>query len=139
VDRALLGGHWRQPAGYGVSSLTDYQLENIPIAGALLGLIVLLLALGDAYLPAPTPLGIDARRRGRLAVALGLGLLLTIWLPFTLTVAYGALADRAFYNQQLNLADTRWYKAYRLSPWESDCLSGGQRSAVGARPGVGRL
>ncbi len=117
-DRALLGGIGGSLLTYGVASLTDYQLENIPIAGALLGLVVLLLALGDRYVSVPLPLGGDSRRRGRLAVALGLGLLLTLWLPFTLTVAYGALADRAFYNQRLNLADTRWYKAYRLSPWD---------------------
>ncbi|MBW4483316.1 MAG: O-antigen ligase family protein [Tildeniella torsiva UHER 1998/13D] len=118
MDRALLGGIGGSLLAYGVSSLTDYQLENIPIAGGLLGLVVLLLALGDRYLPTATPLGQDARRRSRLAVSLWLGLLFTLWLPFTLTVAYGALADRAFYNQQLNLADTRWYKAYRLSPWD---------------------
>lgn len=118
VDRALLGGVGGSLLAYGVSSLTDYQLENIPIAGALLGIVVLLVALGDRYLPRAAPLGQDARRRSRLAVSLWLGLLLTLWLPFTLTVAYGALADRAFYNQQLNLADTRWYKAYRLSPWD---------------------
>ncbi|MBE9109337.1 O-antigen ligase family protein [Nodosilinea sp. LEGE 07298] len=118
TDRALLGGIGGSLLTYGVSSLTDYQLENIPIAGALLGVVVLLLALGDRYLPQPMPIGADARQHGYLAVALWLGLLLTIWLPFTLTVAYGALADRAFYSQQLNLADTRWYKAYRLSPWD---------------------
>lgn len=127
TDRALLGGIGGSLLAYGVSSLTDYQLENIPIAGALLGMVVLLLALGDGptgpvsdhrYLPKATPLGQDARRRSRLAISLWLGLLLTLWLPFTLTVAYGALADRAFYNQRLNLADTRWYKAYRLSPWD---------------------
>lgn len=118
MDRALLGGIGGSLLAYGVSSLTDYQLENIPIAGGLLGLMVLLLALGDRYLPKAKPLGVDARRRGYLAVALGLGLIVFIWLPFTLTVAYGALADRAFYSQQINLADTRWYKAYRLSAWD---------------------
>ncbi len=118
TDRALLGGIGGSLLAYGVSGLTDYQLENIPIAGALLGLVVLLLGLGDRYLPGAQPVGAAARRRGSLAIALWLGLLLTIWLPFTLTVAYGALADRAFYSQQLNLADTRWYKAYRLSPWD---------------------
>lgn len=118
TDRALVGGIGGSLLAYGISSLTDYQLENIPIAGTLLGIVVLLVALGDRYLPTATPLGEDARRRSRLAISLWLGLLLTLWLPFTLTVAYGALADRAFYNQQLNLADTRWYKAHRLSPWD---------------------
>ncbi|MGB3201439.1 MAG: O-antigen ligase family protein [Nodosilinea sp.] len=117
-DRALLGGIGGSLLAYGVFSLSDYQLENIPIAGTLLGLVVLLVALGDGYFPQAMPVGAGARQRGYLALALGLGLLLTLWLPFTLTVAYGALADRAFYSQQLNLADTRWYKAYRLSPWD---------------------
>ncbi|PSR17691.1 hypothetical protein C8255_11250 [filamentous cyanobacterium CCP3] len=118
TDRALLGGIGGSLLAYGVSSLSDYQLENIPITGVLLGLMVLLLALGGSYLPQATPVGADGQQRGYLAVALWLGLLLSIWLPFTLTVAYGALANRAFYSQQLNLADTRWYKAYRLSPWD---------------------
>ncbi|HSM82425.1 MAG TPA: O-antigen ligase family protein [Nodosilinea sp.] len=126
LDRALLGGIGGSLLAYGVSSLTDYQLENIPIAGLLLGLVVLLLDLADRYLPqsappvprSPAPLGPDARRRARLGVTLGLGLVVALELPFTCTVALGALADGAFYNQQLNVADTRWYKAHRLSPWD---------------------
>ncbi len=117
-DRALLGGIGGSLLAYGTSSLTDYQLENIPIAGLLVGLVVLLLAVADRYCPAPPPLGAAAQRQGSLALALGLGLLLTVWLPFSLTVTYGALADRAFYGEAINLADTRWYKAYRLSPWD---------------------
>ncbi len=137
ADRSLLGGIGGSLLAYGVSSLTDYQLENIPIAGVLLGLVVLLLALGQRYLPEPAPLGVDARRRGGLAVALGLGLLVTIWLPFTLTVAYGALADRAFYSQQINLADTRWYKAYRLSPWDPTASAVASEALLGLKQVLG--
>ncbi|WOD37421.1 O-antigen ligase family protein [Nodosilinea sp. E11] len=126
TDRVLLGGIGGSLLAYGTASLTDYQLENIPIAGTLLGLVVLLLALGDRYLPDQTALASPRQRRHwwgiasptRLAVTLGLGLVLPLWLPFTFTVAFGALADGAFYSQQLNLADTRWYKAYRLSHWD---------------------
>ncbi|MEO1070311.1 MAG: hypothetical protein AAFW95_14555 [Cyanobacteria bacterium J06638_6] len=118
TDRALLGGIGGSLLAYGVASLTDYQLENIPIAGMLVGLLVLLLALGQAYLPEPKALGGKTRRQGALGLGLGLGLLVPLWLPFTLTVAFGAAADAAFYSQQINLADTRWYQAYRLSPWD---------------------
>ncbi|MBE9137132.1 O-antigen ligase family protein [Nodosilinea sp. LEGE 07088] len=117
-DRALLGGIGGSLLAYGVASLTDYQLENIPIAGVLLGLIVLLLALGQAYLPDSGVLAGNAMRQAALGLALGLGLLVPLWLPFTLTVALDAAADEAFYSQQINLADTRWYQAYRLSPWD---------------------
>jgi putative inorganic carbon (HCO3(-)) transporter len=48
-DRYLLGGIGGAFLAYGVSSLTDYQLENIPIAGTLLALVVLLISLADAY------------------------------------------------------------------------------------------
>jgi putative inorganic carbon (HCO3(-)) transporter len=118
TDRALLGGIGGSLLAYGVASLTDYQLENISIAGMLVGLLVLLLALGQAYLPESEALAGKASRQGFLGLGLGLGLLVPLWLPFTLTVAFGAAADEAFYSQQINLADTRWYQAYRLSPWD---------------------
>ena len=167
-DRYLLGGIGGAFLAYGVSSLTDYQLENIPIAGTLLALVVLLISLADAYgLPRvsqspsprnphpqslshgemdfetrfrpPSPHGrgaggegrivekeqvcgtevLPARRRwASLAVWAWVGLLLYLWLPFTLTVGFGAWADGAFYNQNINLADTRWHKATLLSPWD---------------------
>ncbi|NJL45441.1 MAG: O-antigen ligase family protein [Leptolyngbyaceae cyanobacterium SM2_3_12] len=49
LDRAFLGGIGGSLLAYGVSSLTDYQLENIPIAGTLVALVLLLLALAKAY------------------------------------------------------------------------------------------
>lgn len=117
-DRALLGGIGGSLLAYGVSSLTDYQLENIPIAGTLVALVVLLLALATTYGRPGPAVSLPRRRLASLGVWIWIGLLFYIWLPFTLTVSFAALADRAFYNQQLNLADTRWYKADRLSPWD---------------------
>ena len=167
-DRYLLGGIGGAFLTYGVSSLTDYQLENIPIAGTLMALVILLISLADAYgLPRvsrshsprsphpkslsheerdfedhfhpPSPHGRGAggegwiasqdrvcgtevlssrRRLASLAVWAWVGLLFYLWLPFALTVAFGAWADGAFYNQNGNLADTRWHKATILGPWD---------------------
>lgn len=101
-----------------MSSLTDYQLENIPIAGTLVALVVVLLRLADAYGLPPAPVLPRQRRLASLALWTWIGLLFYVWLPFTLTVGFGALADGAFYRQQLNLADSRWHKATILSPWD---------------------
>jgi hypothetical protein len=74
ADRALLGGIGGSFLAYGVSSLTDYQLENIPITGTLLLLMAMLVNLAQAYLspparyspentahPQPQSLGMDRR------------------------------------------------------------------------------
>jgi O-antigen ligase len=118
VDRAMLGGLGGGLLAYGVSSLTDYQLENIPIATTLLLMVVLLIALADAYDLPKRPLSGTFRRHTSLAVWVWMGLLVYIWLPFTLTIGFGAWADGAFYSQRLNQADTHWQRALRLSPWD---------------------
>ena len=118
ADRYLLGGIGGACLAYGVSSLTDYQLENIPIAGTLLALVVLLISLADAYSLPKTEVLPSRRRLASLAVWAWVGLLFYIGLPFTLTVGFGAWADGAFYHQNINLADTRWHKATILSPWD---------------------
>jgi tetratricopeptide (TPR) repeat protein/O-antigen ligase len=180
-DRYLLGGIGGAFLAYGVSSLTDYQLENIPIAGTLAALVVLLICVADAYgLPRvsrshsprsphpkslsheerdfedhfhpPSPLGrgaggegwiasqdrvcgtevLPARRRlASLAVWAWVGLLFYLWLPFSLTVGFGAWADGAFYNQNVNLADTRWHKATLLSPWDPTAAAVASESLYG--------
>lgn len=118
ADRHLLGGIGGGFLAYGVSSLTDYQLENIAIAGTLVALVVLLLRLAEAYGLPQAEVKPSQRRLASLALWTWMGLLFYVWLPFTLTVGFGALADGAFYQQQLNLADSRWHKATLLSPWD---------------------
>ncbi|WP_198806785.1 O-antigen ligase family protein [Leptolyngbya sp. BL0902] len=118
ADRHLLGGIGGAFVAYGVSSLTDYQLENIPISGTLVALVVLLISLADAYgLPSRTILPAH-RRLASLVVWAGVGLLVYLWLPFALTVGLGAQAKAAFDRQAVNLADTRWHQATLLSPWD---------------------
>ncbi|NJL49222.1 MAG: O-antigen ligase family protein [Leptolyngbyaceae cyanobacterium SM2_5_2] len=118
ADRAMLGGLGGGLLAYGISSLTDYQLENIPIATTLLLMVVLLIALADAYGLPKRLISESGRRSASLALWVWLGLLVYIWLPFTLTIGFGAWADRAFYSQHLNQADTHWQRATRLSPWD---------------------
>lgn len=130
-DRYLLGGIGGAFLAYGVSSLTDYQLENIPIAGTLVALVILLIALADAYGLPRMEVSPAHRRLASLAVWAWVGLLFYIWLPFSLTVGFGAWADSAFYNQNINLADTRWHKATILSPWDPTAAAVASESLYG--------
>ncbi len=65
---------------YGVSSLTDYQLENIGISMVLVALLALLLSLANqTELPPPTPLGGDMRRYLSLALVAWLAIASYLW------------------------------------------------------------
>ncbi|MGB5972625.1 MAG: O-antigen ligase family protein [Nodosilinea sp.] len=74
TNRWLLYGVGGSFLAYGVSSLTDYQLENIGISTALVALLVVLLSIAHGSLPQP-PAGGTTRRY------LSLGLL--AWLVVT--------------------------------------------------------
>jgi O-antigen ligase len=66
---------------YGVSSLTDYQLENIGISMVLMALVWLLLGLASqAELPPPAPLGSAARRYLSLGLVAWLVITSYLWL-----------------------------------------------------------
>lgn len=63
ASRWLLYGIGGSLLAYGVSSLTDYQLENIGISAVLVALLLLLLGLANqTALPPPACLGSAARR-----------------------------------------------------------------------------
>jgi hypothetical protein len=173
-DRTLLGGIIGSFTAYGIASLTDYQLENIPISATLLILVLLLLDLADntfapnhhsaqdlslgqpfpdtssIKVPQPPILGEpelqnpplihpsthppihpsthppihpstlpkSLRRILSLSLWAWFGLVLCIWLPFTLTIYFTDRADHAFRNAEISAAESNWYKASRLSPWD---------------------
>jgi putative inorganic carbon (HCO3(-)) transporter len=118
ADRALLGGIGGSFLAYGVSSLTDYQLENIAIAGTLLLLMALLINLAQAYLFPPSAIPQKIRRILSLSLWGWIGITIYVWMPFALTVAFNEVAHSAMANQQLAGADSAWHKATRLSPWD---------------------
>lgn len=130
TDRILLysiGASW---FGYAVSSLSDYQLENIGIASTLVITTALLVSLADEYLvpltPLPTslssikpqPIAQRTRRLISLCLLLYLSLVFQVW----------ARADAGFYlasaaqkdEESFKFADAnaKWTKASWLMPWD---------------------
>lgn len=118
ADRALLGGIGGGAVVYGLSGLTDYQLENIPIAGTLVGLAVLLLALGDRYGLASVPWSEGRRRWASLGLGGWLGFTVAVWVPFALTVGLTWGGIHSFERGNIALAHSQWQRAARLSPWD---------------------
>lgn len=118
-DQALLFGLGGSTLAYGVSSLTDYQLENIPIALTLVGGMALLVNLGDRHLPSPPPsLPQFWRRMGSLAVLAILALLLRIWLPVDGALALQTSAVTDLKDVDLVQAQAKWLQAADLAPWD---------------------
>jgi putative inorganic carbon (HCO3(-)) transporter len=121
-DRTLLGGIIGSFIAYGIASLTDYQLENIPIAGTLLMLVLLLVDLADhnqpSFLISPSILCQRLRRILSLCLWGWLGILICIWLPFTLAIRFNNLAAHSLQTQQFAKAHHYWNKASLLNPWD---------------------
>ncbi|AFZ43499.1 O-antigen polymerase [Halothece sp. PCC 7418] len=82
--RLLLYGVGGSLLAYGVSSLTDYQLENIPISTTLLLSVVLLLALADQLdLASPISVSTSQRRTFSLGGIASIGLACFVSFPLT--------------------------------------------------------
>ncbi|NJN19933.1 MAG: O-antigen ligase family protein [Leptolyngbya sp. RL_3_1] len=116
--RTLLMGISGSFCAYGVSSLTDYQLENIPIALTLITNLILMACLADTLAP-PPPLSALFRRCTSLATLALLALCLQVWLPFNFALALGQQAVIATdQRQDLPTAHRKWLKASQLIPWD---------------------
>ncbi|MEA5451565.1 O-antigen ligase family protein [Leptolyngbya sp. CCNP1308] len=80
TDRWLLYGVGGGLLAYAVSSLTDYQLENIGISAALVALLALLISLARrTELPSPPTLAGGARRYFSLALVAWLAIASYVW------------------------------------------------------------
>jgi putative inorganic carbon (hco3(-)) transporter len=119
-ERWLLYGIGASALSYGCSSLTDYQLENIPIAGTLIALLLLLISLADQGLVPNVNFPLtQLQRRLYSMVLLGLlGLQMSLWITFDISsyLSRSAIA----YDQENNFvaADSRWFKASYITPWD---------------------
>jgi putative inorganic carbon (HCO3(-)) transporter len=119
ADQALLFGIGGSVLAYGVSSLTDYQLENIPIALTLVSSVALLSYLGDRHLTTPLwDLPRLWRRLSSLGVLAILALLLRIWMPFDGALALQALAAEDVKAVDLASAQAKWLQAADIVPWD---------------------
>ncbi|MEO1068339.1 MAG: O-antigen ligase family protein, partial [Cyanobacteria bacterium J06638_6] len=118
-DRWLLYGAGGGLLAYGVSSLTDYQLENIGISMALVGLVLILLCLAKSTaMPAPPPVSGAVRRYLSLGLLGWIGITGYLWLMADLGFWFG---DRALYRaQQGDMAGSlqQLASATAFAPWD---------------------
>jgi putative inorganic carbon (HCO3(-)) transporter len=116
--RTLLMGISGSFCAYGISSLTDYQLENIPISLTLITNLILMVSLADTLNPT-SALPALFRRCASLATLALLALFLQVWLPFNFALALGQQAVIATdQRQDLPTAHRKWLKASQLIPWD---------------------
>ena len=119
-DRILLysiGASW---FAYGISSLTDYQLENIGIASTLLITTALLIHLADTYLSSslPTPYPKQVRRYISLGLLLWLSITLQGWARQDAGFFLAHTAQKNSESYRLIAAHEQWAKAANLVPWD---------------------
>ncbi|MEO1636122.1 MAG: O-antigen ligase family protein [Cyanobacteria bacterium J06631_9] len=120
-DRLMLcgiGGSW---LGYGISSLSDYQLENIGIASVLVATTALLVGLADTYLPTSSK-SFDLSTRVRRLTSMVLLVFLCVNLQFWARVDVGLYLSHTAIQEatasNLLAADEKLTRASQLIPWD---------------------
>lgn len=119
-DRVLLYGIVGSWIGYGISSLSDYQLENIGITSTLVALTALLISLADKYKPHKRKLELSNRLRRGISMCLLVLLCANfqLWLRVDAGLYLSDLAIREAQDSNLVGADEKWSKAGNLVPWD---------------------
>lgn len=104
--------------GYGVLSLTDYQLDVVAITGV--SIVFLAVILFDLRAPLPDSVSDRPRRRRLMSLAgLGLVLALVIWLiPVHRAWATSAKGFGALQKNDVNRFVAHLEQAHQLAPWE---------------------
>lgn len=120
-DRHLFLGIAASFLGYSISSLTDYQLENIGISSTLIIITALFISLCDTYIETLNRPK-EATRQSRRFLSLGILVFLCTNLQLWLRVdAALYLADSALADIQKNniiQADAKLSKAHLLASWD---------------------
>lgn len=117
-DRTLLhsiGASW---FAYCVSSLSDYQLENIGIASTLVVTSALLIHLTHTYMPSPKALSKRTRRLLSLGLMLFASLLIQTWARTDAGFYLAKAAQKDVESYNLADADSKWLAASKLVPWD---------------------
>ncbi|MEM9808000.1 MAG: O-antigen ligase family protein [Cyanobacteria bacterium P01_D01_bin.56] len=121
-DRWLLYGIGGSFLAYGVSSLTDYQLENFSISITLASNTILLIYLANRYLiqneTREYVLPNKLRRIASLGVFALIAIALRLWLPMDTAVYLGHLGTQQEQAGNFVIADQRWTAAANLIPWD---------------------
>jgi putative inorganic carbon (hco3(-)) transporter len=120
TDRILLysiGASW---FAYAISSLTDYQLENIGIASTLIITTALLIYLANEHLPAspPPPLTQRTRRLVSLGLLLYLSILIQTWARANAGFYLASAAQKDAESFNFADANAKWMTAHQLMPWD---------------------
>jgi putative inorganic carbon (hco3(-)) transporter len=119
-DRILLYGIGASWFGYAVSSLFDYQLENVGITMMLVVTTALLISLGDAYGHSPENLNLSNRTR-RISSLCLLALLcgnFQLWIKNDVGLYLSNAGLKDGQNLDLVAADEKFAKASKLVPWD---------------------
>jgi Flp pilus assembly protein TadD len=115
----LLYGIGASILGYTVSSLTDYQLENISISSSLVILIVLLIGLSDNYqLSSIGTLSRSKRRWLSLGGITAVVLALFIWIPVNFAMSLVVKSEQDFAAGNFEKAYQKISQASSLVPWD---------------------
>ncbi len=119
-DRLLLYSISASWIGYIVSSLSDYQLENIGISITLTITIALLVDLADTYKPKKHNLELSNRTRriSSLVLLLILCANFQLWTRVDAGLYIGDSAIKDSQRADFASADLKWAKASKLVPWD---------------------
>jgi tetratricopeptide (TPR) repeat protein len=121
-EKWLLWGVLISLAGYATSSLTDYQVENIPIAVVLVlnfAFIICIAQLNQLVPFVQMPRLSENLRRGlSLAIFAFIGISLVIWIPVNIANYAGVMAKRAFSADQIIKADNYWNAGSHFQNWD---------------------
>ena len=126
ADQWLLNGIGLGSLSYALASLTDYQLENIPISAALSCLLLLLLLKADQLRDeqdsqlaiAGSSFSVPVRRVLSLFVLGVLGLQLSVWLATSTALYSNHLAIEKANDSQLAEVEADFDRAAKLNPWD---------------------
>ncbi|MBT9311362.1 O-antigen ligase family protein [Leptothoe kymatousa] len=102
--------------GYGISSLSDYQLENIPIAATLTILLAALTKLGGASSTTQFSRGI--RRWSSVLILMVVALVAQFWLRSDLALWITHQGLTSINQGNLIQSDNKFYTAAALTPWD---------------------
>ncbi|MEM6252978.1 MAG: O-antigen ligase family protein [Cyanobacteria bacterium P01_D01_bin.156] len=103
--------------GYSISSLSDYQLENIPIAVTLTVLVVSLAKLSWAD-SAELQVSLHIRRWSSLLILMFLALIGQFWLRADLSLLMTHQGLASISQGNLIQSDNKFYTASSLTPWD---------------------
>ncbi|WP_017297360.1 O-antigen ligase family protein [Nodosilinea nodulosa] len=137
ASRWLLYGIGGSILAYSISSLTDYQLENIGISITLVALLTILLQIADhTALPAPSPLGGAARRYFSLGLLAWLIMTGYLWLMADLGFWFAQRALHQVEQENLDGAIQNLSSAAAFVPWDPTYPALVGQELYGLRPVV---